>query len=108
MLRAALFVSVTTLILACGPTGADDGPPVPRPGAQPPAPRDASPAQREATPTSEATPLGPGDRQVGANWSRSPVYARHGAAATAHPLASQVAIASASSPRSTCILLRSS
>jgi gamma-glutamyltranspeptidase/glutathione hydrolase len=38
------------------------------------------------------TPLGGGDRQVGANYSRSPVYARHGAAATAHPLASQIAI----------------
>lgn len=38
------------------------------------------------------TPLLGGDRLVDANYSRSPVYARHGAAATAHPLASQVAI----------------
>ncbi len=36
--------------------------------------------------------LGPGGRPVDANWSRSPVYGRNGIAATAHPLASQVAI----------------
>ncbi len=36
--------------------------------------------------------LGPGGRPVGASWSRSPVYAEHGMAATAHPLASQIAI----------------
>lgn len=36
--------------------------------------------------------LGPGGRPVGPNWSRSPVYAQNGIAATAQPLASQVAI----------------
>jgi gamma-glutamyltranspeptidase/glutathione hydrolase len=36
--------------------------------------------------------LGAGARPVGAAWSRSPVYGRNGMAATAHPLASQVAI----------------
>jgi len=36
--------------------------------------------------------LGPGGRPVGANFSRSPVYATQGMAATAQPLASQVAI----------------
>lgn len=36
--------------------------------------------------------IGPGGRPVGAIWSRSPVYAEHGMAATAHPLASQVAV----------------
>lgn len=36
--------------------------------------------------------IGAGGRPVGANWSRSPVIAEHGMAATAHPLASQVAI----------------
>ncbi len=36
--------------------------------------------------------LGPGGRPIDADWSRSPVYAEHGMAATAHPLASQIAI----------------
>ncbi len=42
--------------------------------------------------TSSAQLLGPGARPVGADWSRSPVYGARGMAATAHPLASQVAI----------------
>lgn len=44
----------------------------------------------EATPIEEQ--IGAGGRPVGANWSRSPVYAKHGMAATAHPLATQVAL----------------
>ncbi len=39
-----------------------------------------------------AQDLGPGARPVGADWSRSPVIAEHGMAATAQPLASQIAI----------------
>jgi gamma-glutamyltranspeptidase/glutathione hydrolase len=39
-----------------------------------------------------AQDLGPGARPLGADWSRSPVIAEHGMAATAQPLASQVAI----------------
>ncbi len=39
-----------------------------------------------------AQSLGPGARPVGQNWSRSPVFAQNGVAATAHPLASQIAI----------------
>ncbi|WDI30379.1 gamma-glutamyltransferase [Hyphococcus flavus] len=39
-----------------------------------------------------AQDIGPGGRPVGETWSRSPVIAEHGMAATAHPLASQVAI----------------
>lgn len=42
--------------------------------------------------TPQPPELAGGDRLVGAPYSRSPVYARHGAAATAHPLASQIAI----------------
>jgi len=36
--------------------------------------------------------IGAGGRPVGALWSRSTVHAQHGMAATAHPLASQVAL----------------
>ena len=36
--------------------------------------------------------IGGGGRPVGANWSRSPVVAQHGMAATAHPLATQIAL----------------
>ncbi|MFK8021300.1 MAG: gamma-glutamyltransferase [Pseudomonadales bacterium] len=36
--------------------------------------------------------LGAGGRPIGENWSRSPVYGSKGMAATAHPLASQVAL----------------
>ncbi|MEO9635691.1 MAG: gamma-glutamyltransferase [Parasphingorhabdus sp.] len=55
----------------------------------------ASPAAAEDTkPAAEAPTLaiGAGGRPVGESWSRSPVHAQHGMAATAHPLASQVAI----------------
>ena len=38
------------------------------------------------------TELGAGGRPVGEIWSRSPVYGSNGMAATAHPLASQVAL----------------
>ncbi|MBX7493648.1 gamma-glutamyltransferase [Qipengyuania sp. 1NDW9] len=43
------------------------------------------------TPTVEQQ-IGAGGRPVGANWSRSPVIAQNGMAATAHPLASQIAL----------------
>ncbi len=36
--------------------------------------------------------IGAGGRPVGSNWSRSPVIAEHGMAATAHPLATQIAL----------------
>ena len=36
--------------------------------------------------------IGAGGRPIGAPWARSPVHAEHGMAATAHPLASQVAL----------------
>lgn len=36
--------------------------------------------------------IGAGGRPVGAPWSRSPVHAQHGMAATAHPLATQIAL----------------
>jgi len=44
----------------------------------------------EARPVHEQ--IGPGGRPVGAPWSRSPVHAQHGMAATAHPLATQIAL----------------
>ena len=43
-------------------------------------------------PSLNAQPLGAGARPVGADWSRSPVYGARGMAATAQPLASQIAI----------------
>ena len=46
--------------------------------------------QQEAKPVEEQ--IGAGGRPVGANWSRSPVIARDGMAATAHPLATQIAL----------------
>ncbi|MEO1150313.1 MAG: gamma-glutamyltransferase [Pseudomonadota bacterium] len=48
-------------------------------------------AQDTASDTRD-TSIGPGGRPIGAPWSRSPVFAANGMAATAHPLASQVAI----------------
>ncbi|MEM1196427.1 MAG: gamma-glutamyltransferase [Pseudomonadota bacterium] len=44
----------------------------------------------EAKPVEEQ--IGGGGRPVGANWSRSPVIAKNGMAATAHPLATQIAL----------------
>ena len=49
-------------------------------------------AQETATPEKPALDIGGGGRPVGEAWSRSPVHAQHGMAATAHPLASQIAI----------------
>ena len=40
----------------------------------------------------QAQSLGPGARPVGEDWSRSPVYGARGMAATAQPLASQIAL----------------
>ncbi|MEL7446526.1 MAG: gamma-glutamyltransferase [Pseudomonadota bacterium] len=45
---------------------------------------------QEAKPVEEQ--IGAGGRPVGANWSRSPVIAQNGMAATAHPLATQIAL----------------
>ena len=52
----------------------------------------ASSAMAASPPSSNAQDIGPGARPVGAEWSRSPVYATHGMAATAQPLASEVAV----------------
>ncbi len=49
-------------------------------------------AQVSADKPSVEQQIGAGGRPVGANWSRSPVIAQHGMAATAHPLATQVAL----------------
>ncbi|MCK0129224.1 gamma-glutamyltransferase [Erythrobacter sp. F6033] len=47
-------------------------------------------AAEEQKPVEEQ--IGSGGRPVGANWSRSPVIAPNGMAATAHPLATQIAL----------------
>ncbi|MEL7189333.1 MAG: gamma-glutamyltransferase [Pseudomonadota bacterium] len=52
---------------------------------------DNTPTQTEA-PRPIHEQIGPGGRPVGAPWSRSPVIAQNGMAATAHPLATQVAL----------------
>lgn len=44
------------------------------------------------TASADSGPLSAGGRPVGADWSRSPVYGANGMAATAQPLASQVAL----------------
>jgi len=59
--------------------------------AAPAAAQDTAPNPADTRP--EATKgIGPGARPVGAAWSRSPVVAPHGMAATAHPLATQIAL----------------
>ena len=49
-------------------------------------------AQEAETPKPVEEQIGAGGRPVGANWSRSPVIAQNGMAATAHPLATQIAL----------------
>ncbi|MEL6875726.1 MAG: gamma-glutamyltransferase, partial [Pseudomonadota bacterium] len=54
-----------------------------------------TPANAQETASGASEPvreIGGGGRPVGEIWSRSPVYGANGMAATAHPLASQVAI----------------
>jgi len=66
-MRIALTALISALSLASFPTFAQDQRPV-------------------------EEQIGAGGRPVGANWSRSPVIAPHGMAATAHPLATQIAL----------------
>ena len=51
-----------------------------------------STAQEKAEERPVEQQIGAGGRPVGANWSRSPVIAQNGMAATAHPLATQIAL----------------
>lgn len=51
---------------------------------------DEEAAAQEARPIAEQ--IGGGGRPIGADWSRSPVHAANGMAATAHPIATQVAL----------------
>jgi gamma-glutamyltranspeptidase/glutathione hydrolase len=57
-----------------------------------PALAEDAPANPAQTSPAATQGIGPGARPVGAQWSRSPVIAPHGMAATAHPLATQVAL----------------
>lgn len=79
-----------TIVLALAGCGSTEPPgPAPDPG---PTPRTPSPSPSARPSAPESPQLGAGDRLIGANYARSPVHAEHGMAATAHPLASQVAI----------------
>jgi gamma-glutamyltranspeptidase/glutathione hydrolase len=82
-MRATLhaFSVLVTLTLACDT-------PTPSASEQPP----AKPAVVEPQRPTSNFELGGGDRPIGPNYARSPVYARHGMVATAHPLASQIAL----------------
>ncbi len=60
-------------------------------GALAPLAAQEAPAHTGTTPEATAG-IGPGARPVGAGWSRSPVVAPNGMAATAHPLATQIAL----------------
>ncbi|MXO96187.1 gamma-glutamyltransferase [Erythrobacter aquimaris] len=51
-----------------------------------------STAQEQTEERTVEQQIGAGGRPVGANWSRSPVIAQNGMAATAHPLATQIAL----------------
>ncbi|MEE4289584.1 MAG: gamma-glutamyltransferase, partial [Erythrobacter sp.] len=51
---------------------------------------DAGDPPRELPPVEQQ--IGSGGRATGANWARTPVYAQHGMAATAQPLATQIAL----------------
>ncbi|MCA0902709.1 gamma-glutamyltransferase [Qipengyuania aquimaris] len=51
-----------------------------------------STAQEQTEERAVEQQIGAGGRPVGANWSRSPVIAQNGMAATAHPLATQIAL----------------
>ncbi|SFP24390.1 gamma-glutamyltransferase [Qipengyuania nanhaisediminis] len=51
-----------------------------------------STAQEQTEERAVEQQVGAGGRPVGANWSRSPVIAQNGMAATAHPLATQIAL----------------
>ncbi|MEM6267665.1 MAG: gamma-glutamyltransferase, partial [Pseudomonadota bacterium] len=55
-------------------------------------PSAAQPEENSVTQRPVADQIGPGGRPVGATWSRSPVIAPNGMAATAHPLATQIAL----------------
>ncbi|HEX5645064.1 MAG TPA: gamma-glutamyltransferase [Erythrobacter sp.] len=52
--------------------------------------QDSGSDKAQARPVHEQ--IGSGGRPIGAPWSRSPVHAQHGMAATAHPLATQIAL----------------
>ncbi len=68
-MRNFLISTLALTAMACGPANA-----------------------QETSPRQPVLEIGSGGRPIGEPWSRSPVHAQHGMAATAHPLASQIAI----------------
>jgi gamma-glutamyltranspeptidase/glutathione hydrolase len=90
-IRSAYLLAASALLVPLGGAAAQDAAQTDTVAATPAieAPADTVTA---AAPTTETVDLGPGGRPVGPAWSRSPVIAAQGMAATAHPLATQIAL----------------
>src|SRR5262245_52942543 len=72
------------LVFACDAPAPSAGEPVPS--------RPNTIGEPQVTWQANKHELGGGDRPVGPNYSPSPIYAQHAMVATAHPLASQIAL----------------
>jgi gamma-glutamyltranspeptidase/glutathione hydrolase len=85
-MKHGLF-GLLTLVLACDAPAS-----VLTPAASGPAPAEPTMSAPIDVSTDKSYELGGGDRPIGHHYARSPVYAQRGMVATAHPLASQIAL----------------
>lgn len=81
MTRSLAGIIALALALGTQPAGAQDSNAIARGDGEAP-----------AKPAHFTQSIGGGGRPVGADWSRSPVIARHGMVASAHPLATQIGL----------------